>query len=295
MKPFKDFRYWCRRHLTQNPRSRRQFETEAAPLTPAQQRTVEALRKDGIAQTTFAELWPAADRPMWLELDDLLQEFLESNKVRHRIDDYRAGRCDKERKGYLIKHLDSPAPEVTDGPLLRFGLHPAILDVVNSYFGMCVKLNAMNLWYNIPCGEAAERRASQHWHRDPEDRPVVKVFLHLSDVDDESGPFEYIPESRRGGKYESLWRFSMGRRYPPQDLIENTVPLPERRVMTGPRGSVVFCDTSGLHRGGFGKSRERILATWAYVSPASLYERNYRIDRRACVTLPSAKARYAVA
>jgi hypothetical protein len=221
-----------------------------------------------------------------------------SGATARRIEDYRSGRRDEAFKGYMIKYIDQPSQQPAESPLVRFGLHPAILDVVNSYFGLCTKLNAMNFWYTLPCDQAADRRASQRWHRDPEDRSVLKVFAYFTDVDEDAGPFEYIPGSRAGGAYASLWRFARGDGvggYPPQDVIENTVPFPERRTMTGPRGTIVFCDTSGLHRGGFGKSRERILATWAYVSPASLHARNYRIDRSSQPVISYPPARYAVA
>ncbi len=29
---------------------------------------------------------------------------------------------------------------------------------------------------------------------------------------------------------------------------------------------MVFCDTGGFHRGGFARTKPRILATWSYVS-----------------------------
>ena len=52
-------------------------------------------------------------------------------------------------------------------------------------------------------------------------------------------------------------------------------------TFTAPRGTVIFCDTSGFHRGGFATSRPRVLATVTYSSPASLAsltERNYRFS-----------------
>ena len=42
---------------------------------------------------------------------------------------------------------------------------------------------------------------------------------------------------------------------------------------------MVFCNTSGFHRGGFATERPRVLATVTYSSPASLKsltERSYR-------------------
>jgi hypothetical protein len=38
----------------------------------------------------------------------------------------------------------------------------------------------------------------------------------------------------------------------------------------GPQASLVFCNTSGFHRGGFSTTAPRVLATATYASPASL-------------------------
>ena len=42
--------------------------------------------------------------------------------------------------------------------------------------------------------------------------------------------------------------------------------------------TIIFCNTSGFHRGGFARSKARVLATYTWDSPASLKalsERNY--------------------
>jgi hypothetical protein len=49
---------------------------------------------------------------------------------------------------------------------------------------------------------------------------------------------------------------------------------------TGPKGTLIFCNTSGFHRGGFAIGKPRVLATVTYSSPASLAsltERNYSL------------------
>jgi hypothetical protein len=49
-------------------------------------------------------------------------------------------------------------------------------------------------------------------------------------------------------------------------------------TFTGPKGTLILCNTSGLHRGGFATAGPRVLATATYCSPASLKalsNRNY--------------------
>jgi hypothetical protein len=52
------------------------------------------------------------------------------------------------------------------------------------------------------------------------------------------------------------------------------------RTFTAPKGTLIFCSTSGLHRGGFAEASPRVLAAVTYCSPASLHsltERNYSL------------------
>jgi len=58
------------------------------------------------------------------------------------------------------------------------------------------------------------------------------------------------------------------------------VPDGSVKTFTAPRGTMIFCNTSGLHRGGFVESKPRVLATVTYCSPASLAsltDRNYAL------------------
>jgi hypothetical protein len=49
-------------------------------------------------------------------------------------------------------------------------------------------------------------------------------------------------------------------------------------TLTAPKGTIIFCNTAGFHRGGFAKAKPRALATFTWDSPASLKalsERNF--------------------
>ena len=47
------------------------------------------------------------------------------------------------------------------------------------------------------------------------------------------------------------------------------IPQEDVSVCTGAAGTIVFCDTSGLHRGGFARVRERLMCTSIYTPRAS--------------------------
>jgi hypothetical protein len=120
-------------------------------------------------------------------------------------------------------------------------------------------------WFTIPYPTASERTLSQRWHRDPEDEHVVKVFVYFSDVDEEAGPFEYVRDSTTGSRYGELWSWELKDRYPPPGELEALIDRADQLTLTGPAGRMIFCDTSGFHRGGFARTKPRVLATFTYI------------------------------
>ena len=179
-----------------------------------------------------------------------------------------------------------------DDPWLRLGLNPRLLDIANTYLGMWAKLEYVDVWYTPPV-DRSERQSSQRWHRDFNDRHLLKAFIYLVDVDEEAGPFEYVPRSAPGGELESLWPWRpLGENYPPQDELAERID--GRAVtFTAPKGTIIFCNTCGFHRGGFATEKPRALATFTWDSPASLKalsERNYELAGANGTRLEGARA-----
>lgn len=264
-------------------------------LNDVQQRTLAALRRDGIAVLPFHDL-----------LDEkLLREALAEIKGFGRSAEAKAQACGDGpvRKGDLIisrygRIGDKKRPSPTlplDNVWIRIGSSELLLDIANSYRERFLRLYYVDNWFTVPFPEADERVASQRWHRDPEDEHVVKVFLYLSDVDAGAGPFEYIRSSATGGRYGDLWPWGQARRYPPADSLTNRVAKEDCLTVTGPAGTLIVCDTGGFHRGGFARMKPRVLACWTYVGPdASKSKRQYTIADESLDHL-APQARFALA
>src|SRR5262249_48340366 len=94
-----------------------------------------------------------------------------------------------------------------------------------------------------------------------------------------------------GQPFEHLW--SDGCRIP-QDELEERFPASEWMTCVGPAGTIIICDTVGFHRAGLSTTDARILATWMYLTPASLYQRRYTVDLRSHAESLSPSARYAI-
>lgn len=281
--------------LLANPPSRRRFRHQRPRLDPVQQGIVDALRRDGIARVKVDQL-PSLEAP-WRAVEEAGRGFARSDTVAAGIERYRQAADTDAGKSYLVRLLPETAALDAAHPLLRFGLAPAILDTVNSYLGLWARLIYTDLWYTVPDRRRRDAVASQRWHRDPEDARLVKVFLYCADVEAEAGPFEYVRGSAGGGRYRRLWLRPrtklLSSSYPPDGAVEAAVATEDRLVCTGPAGSLIFCDTHGLHRGGLARTDPRILAYWVFVPPASVFDRRYAVDAAGAASL-SPPARHAV-
>lgn len=169
-----------------------------------------------------------------------------------------------------------------DDPWFRACASRRMLDLANAYLRMWSKLEYVDEWYSVPQPESAERVSSQRWHRDFNDKHLLKAFLYLVDVDEQMGPFQYVAGSQPGGPYADAWPWRpLGENYPTESELEERIPSSAVRVFVGPKATLVFCNTCGFHRGGFSTTSPRVLATATYSSPASLAsltERSYRFD-----------------
>jgi hypothetical protein len=265
-------------------------QLEDAPLDEVQQRVVDTMRRDGIAVVPFAEL--VGDEALWQAREVDVASFV--GETEPRLDELRAR---DDRKAYIVRRFPTSTRFKVGDPLFALGLSERVLDVVNAYRGELTALVALDDWYTIPDPQGEERVASQQWHRDPWDDHVVKVFVYYSDVDEEAGPFEYVCGSPSGGRYGHLWPWLNAVEqgvYPPQEELVAAVDPDDVLTATGPPGTMIFCDTSGFHRGGWARSRPRVLSYHAYVAPRANVKKRFKIDWASGAGELSAAGRFAI-
>jgi Phytanoyl-CoA dioxygenase (PhyH) len=234
-------------------------------LDGVQQGVLDTLRRDGIGLVSFEELFD--DESLWRTLSDDIGAF--ASETERQLDQPRKA---VKGKSFIARRYlggkETPIFEL-DSLWLRLGVSERLLDVVNAYRGEPVHLIDFDNWYTIPDPTAETRVKSQQWHRDPWDEHITKVFVYFSDVDEDAGPFEYVPQSAPGERYGDLWPWQAEGVYPPQEEFEAAIPSSEWMTATGAAGTVIICDTSGFHRGGWARVRPRVLSTHTYVGSTS--------------------------
>jgi hypothetical protein len=259
-----------------NPKSRRLYSSsEHSALDDVQQRIVADVDAQGWSLVTFDELFH--DPAHWQELVAMRDRFVAETEA-----DLAAGGDNvrvRAGKEFVVRLLSYGVELGLDDPWFRACTSRCMLDVANAYLRMWSKLEYVDVWYSVPQPEEAERISSQLWHRDYNDKHLLKAFLYLVDVDEAMGPFQYIPGSQPGGQYADAWPWKpLGRNYPTEQELESRIPASAVKSFVGSEASLVFCNTAGFHRGGFSTTAPRVLATATYSSPASLAsltERSY--------------------
>jgi hypothetical protein len=262
-------------------RTSRKHYAEAPPtLTDAQQRVIDAVDTEGYATLPFTDL--VTDETLRAAVLEQGASFVESTERGLKQDGNGSTAELRRRPGkeFLVRaHSFDGVRLGLDHAWFRACVSSYLLDLANAYLRMWAKLSYVDLWYTVPQAKETERVASQLWHFDFDDRHLLKAFLYLDDVDEETGPFEYVAGSQPGGPYADAWPWKpLGQNYPSEGELEQRVPESAVQTFVGPKATLVFCNTSGFHRGGFSTTTPRILATATYSSPASLAsltERSY--------------------
>lgn len=219
-------------------------------------RVVQELNQNGVARTSVDSLLKsrAPFTDLRLEVDELLRT--------------RAAELEKVRRQGFLAGQKTYSYEFFPGMVAQSEIHrrfvtqPEFRQVAEAYLGMRARLRGANTWLTLVTNE--EARQSQTWHRDPEDRYVVKLFALLSDVDDDCGPFHYARGSHMKTTNERVRRCTQYGLS--DDEMDTLVPRARWFKGTGAPGTLIFADTRGYHKGGLARGRERLLFVGMYLA-----------------------------
>lgn len=249
-----------------NRRGRKLYQSHQPHLDDLQQRLLDDLNKDGIAITTLEELFPGEN------ILKTLQTYAEKLIPQATI---------SKSKPFLLrlwKFKEDNCLIDFKNPFVPLALRHKVLDLINSYMGMYSKFHYYTCNITIPMPKGHPPIRSQRWHRDHEDKKMCKMFFYLNDVDSEAGPFTHVLGSPafNGGKWSKTFSQNppLGF-YPPNGAVEKTIPAEDIKICTAKAGTVVFCDTGGIHFGGYAKSKERLMFTAEYSSQAAFIPLRY--------------------
>jgi len=234
-------------------------------LDVVQQLALDTLRADGICQFSIADL--LGDDTLLGRLQDEAAAALARPEIASQI---ATQQTSDDEKQYLIRALGGAPLVDVDSQLASLPLNEKILDVVAEYLGFVPRMRAFDLWYTLPVDPAQPSILSQRWHRDYDDHRLVKMFLYLGDVDESMGPFSYVRGTHSRGPYSAVLPTRPPRgSNPPDGAVEAAIPATQMLFCTGRAGTMILCDTNGIHQGGRSTSEPRLLLMANYASDAA--------------------------
>ena len=124
----------------------------------------------------------------------------------------------------------------------------SLLSVAQTYLGAPPIMENTALSWSTPFNPNPSKRAAQFYHFDMDRIKWLKLFIYITDVGPKNGPHSFvrgshrrfgIPDALLKQGYSRLTDEEVGNYYPPEDFLE----------FTGARGTMIFEDTRGLHKG----------------------------------------------
>lgn len=140
---------------------------------------------------------------------------------------------------------------------------PLLLSIIQQYLGVPPIFDTPVVFLNsaAPVDAKGLSDTAQLYHHDLHRLQFVKLFMYLTDVDDESGPHAMIPGTHRA-RPTAMW--ADGRRT--DDAVKASGLLDQEVRITGKAGTLFLVDTSALHKGVHPTKNARLLAQVQYTN-----------------------------
>lgn len=176
------------------------------------------------------------------------------------------------------KSVLKPEDQTTNSVFVKIALHPKILAVVTQYLGQVPYLAEISLVVSEGINDG-QWKASQLWHRDHNDKNMCKLFIYLTDVDVDTGPFTLIPadqvEKLKGERYFPIHK--------KDEEMSRIGGLSHATPMLGKKLSSFFVDTYRCYHMGSrtrrGEKRIMYIATYTTFAPYTPFFNRVAVQR----------------
>lgn len=138
--------------------------------------------------------------------------------------------------------------------------HPTVLQVAAGFLGCKPTLSGAGLRWSFP--SEGPHSDVQEFHRDAEDWKILRLFIYLTDVSDDSGPHQFVR-----GSHETAGRVRL-QPYSDRD-IDARFGRDKVATVYGPRGTAFMGNMWGVHRGVPPSRRPRLLFNCTYTMTAT--------------------------
>lgn len=149
----------------------------------------------------------------------------------------------------------------------EIAFEPTILSIAANYL-KCPPIHVQtNIWFSFPdIHKVNLSENAQLFHQDKEFIKFIKIFIYLNEVNEVNGPHCYVEASHIKEAVDLGYSYSTRLN---DDIVEKLYTKEKIKKITGAQGSIIFGDTTCLHKGTPVQEGKRIILQLEYAS--SLY------------------------
>ncbi|MGB4839017.1 MAG: hypothetical protein WBP08_08490 [Saprospiraceae bacterium] len=122
------------------------------------------------------------------------------------------------------------------------------LNICQNYLETEPIWDVTSLWWSTNFSKKSDKNAAQWFHFDMDRIKWLKVFIYLTDVNDNSGPHTFVEGTHR----DEAIPFSLlakGYNRLSDEEVKNNFNEQNFKEFTAPKGTIIIEDTRGLHKG----------------------------------------------
>ena len=232
------------------------YKSKLPKLLRQDEQIIEDIKFKGVAITSLRKLSLPLDANFVKAINTLVAELRSGQAQESKVsEDLQSALC----------HLTyyEPIKIAREFPVvLEWGLQDRILDIVDNIIGVpCAFVGLIVRKEVLNNQEAGTRR----WHIDSEDHSTVKIIIYLNDVDERTGPFQYVPIASTPW-WMNVWRLNILNFVADDTKMRKLIPAARWQTCTGKAGQVIFAKTSRVFHRGKMPEHTRVAVVYTYTS-----------------------------
>lgn len=230
---------------------------------------VDEVNTFGISKTHVNDLFDDRGMELFNEVIDYYDNFISAPRIIDRCNRIASGNpIHDKNKWFEITHYEFlNRPLNLDDSIVKLYMQDVFIDIAELFYGELPRVRNIITWIH-PQNANQTEIASQRWHRDQEDYKIFKVFINLSDITSENGPTQYCKKTHYDGEFGSVYPQTYYENKPGGEFYPSKHNL-EVCDISGPRGTIHFINTNGMHKGGLVKSGMRCLTQANFLRPSA--------------------------
>ena len=139
--------------------------------------------------------------------------------------------------------------------IMELANDPSILEITSKFLKRKPTISNVTAWWSYKGKKIAKE--AQNFHRDNDDFKFCKLFIYLTDVDQDAGPHVYVKGTSKSPDLIKIKRYD-------DSQIESTFGKENIITFVAPKCTFFIVDTFGLHKGLLPASNDRLLLQIEY-------------------------------